>query len=102
MPKVSYIYFTYRIRARGFRAIMGDYGGISSILGGRVRQTVVLWTVGGRSGRLAGVFGRVFPVRACGGVPLPLPARDQSQCVYPIIVYGGGIGESVVSVGECG
>lgn len=63
MPKVSYIYFTYRIRARGF----GRLGRFWGVLGGCVRQTVVLWIVGGRWGRFACVFGRVVPcVRACG------------------------------------
>ena len=93
LPKVSYIYFTYRIRARGvgwlgrFSEIVGAFSGVGA---GSIRQTVVLWIVGGRLGRFACVFVRVVPcVRACGGMPPPFFARAQSLGVYPLIVYGG-------------
>ena len=33
LPKVSYIYFTYRIRARGFRVVGAFWG----VFGGRIR-----------------------------------------------------------------
>lgn len=59
-------------------------------------------------GRAAGVRGGlrarscVF-FRACGrgGMPPPFFARAQSLGVYPLIVYGGGIGENEWCVGEC-
>nr|DAK53699.1 MAG TPA: hypothetical protein [Bacteriophage sp.] len=54
----------------------------------------------GRRGRIAGAFVR-FSVRAGAGVPLPFFARAQSLRVYPLIVYGGDIGESEWGVGEC-
>lgn len=97
MQKVSYIYFTYHTRAgvRVVRVFLGRFSDFWGVLGGRVRQTVVLWIVGGRSGRIACAFVRVFPcVRACGGMPPPFFARAQSLGVYPLIVFGGYIGEN--------
>lgn len=86
MLKVSYISL-YRTRA-GFR-VAGRLSG--AFLGGlSVKRSFC--------GRLAGASGRVFPVRAGVGVPLPFSARDQSRRVYSLIVYGGGIWESVVRV----
>ena len=110
LPKVSYIYFTYRIRARGFR-VVGAFWGVFLIFGafsgvraGSIRQTVVLWIVGGRLGRFACVFVRVVPcVRARGYAP-PFFARAQSLRVYPLIVYGEYAGEyrvGGVSASEC-
>ena len=83
-------------------AFLGRSGAFWGVFGGRIRYSVVLWMVGGRSGRLAGAFVRVFPcVRACGGVPLPFFARAQPQRVYPLIVYGEYAGEYRVGEGEC-
>ena len=79
--------FAYRIRARGFGRLGGFLGRFGGLSGGRVRQTVVLWTLG----RLAGAFWVRFSVRA--GVPLPFFARDQYQRVYPLIVFGKKTGE---------
>ena len=104
MPKVSYIYFTYHTRAgfSGGWGFLGRFSDFWGVFGGRIRYSVVLWMVGGRSGRLAGAFVRVFPcVRACGGVPLPFFARAQPQRVYPLIVYGEYAGEYRVGEGEC-
>ena len=83
-------------------------GAFSGVRAGSIRLSVVLWIVGGRSGRFACAFVRVFPcVRACGGMPPPFFARAQSLGVYPLIVYVGGVGEnewcvwSKVSAIEC-
>ena len=92
MLKVSYIYFTYRIRARGFGwlGLLGRFSDFWGVFGGRIRYSVVLWIVGGRWGRFACVFGRVVPcVRARGYAPpifraRPTPARLPSHSVRRI------------------
>ena len=77
-----------------FRGVFLIFGAFSGFWAGSIRQTVVLWIVGGRWGRFACVFGRVVPcVRACGGVPPPFSARAQPRRVYPLIVYGEYAGE---------
>ena len=96
------------VRAVGrFRGVFLIFGAFSGVRAGSIRYSVVLWIVGGRWGRFACVFVRVFPcVRACGGVPLPFFARAQPQRVYPLIVYGEYAGEYRVggvsaSASEC-
>ena len=76
-----------------FRGVFLIFGAFSGVRAGSIRQTVVLWIVGGRWGRFACVFGRVS--RACGrgGMPPPFFARAQSLGVYPLIVYGEYVGE---------
>lgn len=95
LQKVSYIYFTYHTRAG-------------------VRVVGAFWGVLGRFWRSYPLFGRLmdgrrafgaacvrdracFSVRAgVRGYAPPFFARAQPQRVYPLIVYGGYIGESCV------
>ena len=81
MPKVNYICFTYHTRAgfSGGGAFSGRFRGVRA---GSIRQTVVLWIVGGRAGVLFRACGR-------GGMPPPFFARAQSLRVYSLIVFGG-------------
>lgn len=92
MQKVSYISLLIT-RARGF-------GRLGRFLG-RFRGFGRSYPSDGRfmdSRRAFGAFcvrvRACFPVRAGAGAPPPFSARDLSQCVYPLIVYGGCIGEN--------
>ena len=110
MPKVSYIYFTYHTRAGvgwlgRFWGVFLIFGAFSGVRAGSIRQTVVLWIVGGRWGRFACVFGRVVPcVRARGCTPAifrarPIPAGLPSHSVRRIC---GGVSRVWrVSASEC-
>lgn len=77
LPKVSYIYFTYRIRARGF----GWFGRFRGRFRGFGRVLSANRSFYGRRGRIACACGRVFPcVRARGYAPTifcarPIPGR---------------------------
>jgi len=90
LKKVSYIYFTYRIRARGFGRLGRFWGRFRGF--GRVLSANRSFY--GRRERLACAFGRVFPcVRARGCTPAifrarPIPGRLPSHSVRRIC---GGI-----------
>ena len=84
----------------GLWAIMGKYGGFSGGSGGFCPSNGRLLDGRTACGR---VWARFSRAGGRGGVPLPFFACAQSLRVYPLIVYGGGIWESVVrvSASEC-
>lgn len=61
LPKVSYIYFTYRIRARGFR-VVGAFWGVFLIFGAFLAVVSAIRSFCGWSAGVGGVL------RACSGV----------------------------------
>ena len=82
------------MRARGwgvFGAFLGRFSDFWGVFGGRIRYSVVLWIVGGRSGRFAGAFVRVVPcARARGYAPpifraRPIPGSLPSHGVRRVI-----------------
>lgn len=91
----SKLYMLYLSHTRaGVRVVGAVLGRFGAFWAGSIRQTVVLWIVGGRSGRFACAFVRVFPcVRARGYAPpifraRPIPAGLPSHSVRRIC---GGI-----------
>ena len=105
----SKLYILYLSHTRagfsGGRAFLGRFSDFWGVLGGRIRYSVVLWIVGGRSGRIACAFVRVFPcVRARGCTPAifrarPIPGSLLSHSVRRIC---GGVSRGCeVSASEC-
>ena len=91
LPKVSYIYFTYRIRARGFRvvgAFWGVLGGLYPLIG---RFLDGRRAFGAACGRVRACFPVRAGVRGCTPAIFrarPTPARLPSHSVRRIC---GGI-----------
>ena len=86
----SKLYMLYLSHARGGSGGWGVFGAFLGVRAGSIRQSVVLWIVGGRSGRFACAFVRVFPcVRARGYAPTifcarPIPGSLPSHSVRRI------------------